>query len=75
MKQRDANINIHKDKEMNNLLSISETASYLRVSKSTLYRWVYKKQIQHVKIGSRVLFLESYLLEFLEENTIQPRGA
>jgi len=60
---------------MNNLLSIPETASYLHISISTLYRWVHRKQIQHVKIGSRVLFLEKYILEFLDENTIQPRGA
>lgn len=71
MKQGDANINHYKDAESNNLLSISETARYLRISKSTLYRWVHKKQIKHVKIGSRVLFLEKDLLEFLDKNTIQ----
>jgi len=59
---------------MNNLLNIHETASYLRVSTSTLYRWVHRKQIQYVKIGSRVLFLEKDILEFLDENTIQPQG-
>lgn len=74
MKQKDANINHHKDSEMNNLLSIPEAASYLRISTSTLYRWVHKKQIKHVKIGSRVLFSENYILEFLDKNTIQPQG-
>ncbi len=73
MKQGNANIKIPKDEEMNNLLSISETARYLRISTSTLYRWVHKKQIQHVKIGSRVLFLKENLLEFLEKNTITPQ--
>ncbi len=60
---------------MDNLLNIPETARCLRVSLSTLYRWVHQKKIQHVKIGSRVLFSEKHLLEFLDRNTIIPKGA
>ncbi len=75
MKERDANIKLHEDAEMNNLLNIPETARYLHISVSTLYRWVHRKQIQHVKIGSRVVFSEKHISEFLDKNTIQPRGA
>lgn len=60
-----------KEAVMNNLLSIPETASYLHISISTLYRWVHRKQIQHVKLGSRVLFDENQLKEFIKTNTIQ----
>lgn len=56
---------------MNNaLLNISEAASYLHISTSTLYRWVHQKKIKHAKIGSRVLFLQEYLDEFINNNTI-----
>lgn len=55
---------------MNNLLNIKEAASYLRISISTLYRWIHQKKIKHVKIGSRVLFSQEYLDEFIKNNTI-----
>ena len=59
---------------MDNLLNVPEAARLLRISVSTLYRWVYKKQIQHVKIGSRVLFSEKHILEFLDKSTILTKG-
>jgi DNA binding domain, excisionase family len=55
---------------MNNLLNIKEAASYLRISVSTLYRWVHQKKIKHAKIGSRVLFSQDSLDEFINNNTI-----
>ncbi len=56
---------------MNNLLNIQDTACYLHVSISTLYRWVHHKKIEHIKIGSRVLFTREYLEKFVKLNTIQ----
>ncbi len=50
------------------LLDISETARYLRISKSTLYRWVHQKKIKHIKIGSRVIFMQSDIEEFINSN-------
>ncbi|MBQ8635825.1 helix-turn-helix domain-containing protein [bacterium] len=55
----------------NTLLNIQETARYLHVSISTLYRWVHRKEIQHIKIGSRVLFSQESLEEFIKNNTIE----
>jgi len=55
---------------MNNLLNIKEAASYLRISVSTLYRWVHQKKIKHAKIGSRVLFSQDILKEFINNNTV-----
>lgn len=54
----------------NTLLNVQEAVSYLRISTSTLYRWVHQKKIKHVKIGSRVLFSQEYLDEFIKNNTI-----
>ncbi len=53
-----------------NLLNIKETASYLHISASTLYRWVHQKKIEYVKIGSRVLFSKGYLIKFVQNNTV-----
>lgn len=55
---------------MNNLLNVQEAASYLRISTSTLYRWENQKKIERIKIGSRVLFSEDYLKEFVKNNTV-----
>ena len=57
---------------MNNLLNVQETASYLHISISTLYRWVHHKKIEYVKIGSRVLFSEDILKKYIKQNTIIP---
>ncbi len=51
-----------------NLLDIPETARYLRISKSTLYRWVHQKKIKYIKIGSRVIFSQSDIDEFINSN-------
>ena len=51
------------------LLNVQETACYLNIAKSTLYRWVHQKKIKHVKIGSRVLFLQDDLKEFIKINS------
>ena len=60
---------------MNNLFNIQETARYLHISISTLYRWVHRKEIKHIKIGSRVLFSQEDLAEFIKSNTIEKVAA
>ena len=60
-----------KGVKMNNtLLNVQEAASYLHISISTLYRWVHQKKIKHAKIGSRVLFSNDDLKEFVIDNTV-----
>ena len=51
------------------LLNVQETACYLNIAQSTLYRWVHQKKIKHVKIGSRVLFSQDDLKEFIKINS------
>lgn len=60
---------------MNNLLDIQQTADYLHISVSTLYRWVHQKKIEYVKIGSRVLFSQENLEEFIRINTVAQDAA
>lgn len=51
------------------LLNVQEAACYLNIAKSTLYRWVHQKKIKYVKIGSRVLFSQDDLKEFIKINS------
>ena len=60
-----------KGVKMNNtLLNVQEAASYLHIATSTLYRWVHQKKIKHAKIGSRVLFSQENIDEFINNNTV-----
>lgn len=54
----------------NTLLNVQEAASYLHIATSTLYRWVHQKKIKHAKIGSRVLFSQENIDEFINNNTV-----
>lgn len=54
------------------LLDVSETARLLRISVSTLRRWIHQKQIEHFKIGGRVLFSKQIISGFLENNKVKP---
>ena len=50
---------------MQPLLTVDETASLLRIKKSTLYTWAYRKQIPSQKVGRNLRFrrqdLEAWL--------------
>lgn len=59
----------------NTLLNVQDTARYLHISVSTLYRWVHRKEIQYIKIGSRVLFSQEDLAEFIRINTVAQDAA
>lgn len=54
---------------MKNLYNIEETSKFLRISVSTLYRWVHKKEIPFVKLGGRLLFNEDEIELFVKNNT------
>lgn len=47
-----------------------ETADYLRISKATLYNYVYKRKIPFHKVGSRVLFIYEELDAWIEKQTL-----
>ncbi len=52
------------------LLTIKETAEALKISVSTLYRWIHQRKIEYVKIGSRVLFTDEMLNDYIKKNTV-----
>jgi excisionase family DNA binding protein len=53
--------------ENGKFLSVEEAAEFLRVKTSTIYSWVSQGKIPHSKVGSRVLFEKSVLVEFVNK--------
>lgn len=61
-----------KGVKMNKLYPVFEAAIMLHISESTLYRWIHQRKIEYVKIGSRVLFTDEILNDYIKKNTIIP---
>ena len=57
---------------MEKLLSIDETAELLGLKKPTIYKFVSRKQIPHIKLGGRLLFDQASLREWIAENSFSP---
>jgi excisionase family DNA binding protein len=53
-------------------LTLTEAATYLRVSRQTLYRWCAEGKIAPRKHGKQLMFTEEYLLKW---STSQARTA
>ena len=49
------------------IMSIKETAEFLRLSESKIYQLVSRNEITHFKQGSRVLFSRNDLLQWLQQ--------
>lgn len=52
------------------LLTIKEVSNILKISESTLYRWVHKKVIPFVKIGGKLLFDEDEIQKYIKKNSV-----
>lgn len=52
------------------LKTFSEVSTLLRVSKTTLYKWIDEGIITCVKIGGRVLFEQSEIDRVVETNRV-----
>lgn len=57
-------------KESKMLLTINDVSQILKISVSTLYRWVHKKEIPYIKLGGKVRFSDSELQQFIKNNSI-----
>lgn len=55
---------------MKNLYNINDLSKLLKISTSTLYRWVHKKEIPYIKLGGKVRFSDSELQQFIKKNSI-----
>jgi excisionase family DNA binding protein len=62
-----------KEEKMTGLLNAVEATKFLKISRSTLYRWTSKRKIPHIKAGGRVLFRPSDLDQWLREKTVSPQ--
>lgn len=58
---------------MATLLSVSEAISLLRISKSTLYRMIKRREIRVLKVGRRTLIEEDQLLRVLRPSAIESK--
>lgn len=54
------------------LLNLDEAAEFLKCSKSFLYKSTCAKKIPYIKLGSRVLFEEPRLVEWLSARRVEP---
>ena len=54
---------------MKNLLTVQEVAEMLKISVSTLYRWVNKREIPFVKLGGKLRFNEGEIKTFVLQNS------
>lgn len=50
------------------ILTVSETAAYLKLSKSKVYLLVQRKEIPHLKMGKSVRIRQCDLQEWIEQN-------
>lgn len=55
------------------LMTVADAASYLAVSKSTLYGWVWQRRIPFVKVGRALRFELSELQKIIQTNRFQAR--
>ena len=60
-----------KEVKMNKLYPVFEAAIMLHISESTLYRWIHQRKIEHIKIGSRVLFTDEMLNNYITKSTVK----
>lgn len=56
---------------MKKLLSAKEVAEILGVEILTIYDWVYKKKIEHIKIGKLLRFNPETLQNYINNHTQQ----
>ena len=54
---------------MKNLIDIKQTSELLNMKVPTLYRWVHERKIPFVKMGNKLRFKETEILDFIEQNS------
>jgi excisionase family DNA binding protein len=54
----------------NDILTVEEVASYLRLQPQTIYKWAQEKRIPAVKLGKEWRFRKSILDRWLDEQIL-----
>lgn len=57
--------------EKDEILTISEVARYLKISKSKIYMWVQQNKIPHIKIGRNVRVKVADLNKWLDKQEVK----
>jgi excisionase family DNA binding protein len=65
---------LEENDKMDQLISTSEAAVMLGISKWTLESWKAKRKIPFVRMGKRTLFSVSDLETFIEQNKVPTRN-
>ena len=60
---------------MPEVLTIQEAANFTRLKPSTLYSYVERRRMPFLKVGSRVLFEKTSLINWLSEHRVEPLSA
>jgi excisionase family DNA binding protein len=59
-----------KETTEDELFTIDETAKFLRLAKVTIYGYVQRREIPHSKLGKRLFFRKTELLEWIDKRKI-----
>lgn len=59
---------------MERLLSLSEAAELLNISRDWLYRRVEGKEIPHIRLGRAIRFKEEEVRQFIQKNSVGVKG-
>lgn len=54
----------------NQFYTINEAAEYLRVSRQTVYRIIYRRELSFTKFGATILIYKASLESYLKQNTV-----
>jgi len=59
---------------MDEILTASQVAEYLKLSKAKIYYLIQKRQIPHIKIGRNVRIKQSELIKYLDKQEVKVLG-
>ena len=52
------------------ILTVPESADFLRIGRTQMYKLIREGSIKHIKIGRKILIPRKYLIDFVENMTI-----
>ena len=58
----------------NDILTLEEVASYLRLTPQTIYKWAQEKRIPGAKLGKEWRFRKSIIDRWLDDQILQDSG-
>lgn len=66
--------NFHRGYQMSDVLTIDEVADWLRVHRTSLYRWVKTGTIPHFKVGNLYRFNRASIEAWIRSESENGRG-